>query len=424
VTYRPYMPEGDKAAVHRILREVGWLDRGHEEAWDMVLGCGQAFVAEINGNAECIVSTVPGTMLYLDQELPLAEVNAVAASRIARQRGLTKGLVAHVLAAAAAQGAILSRVCVFDQGYYDQVGFGSGPYEHTFTFDPATLKCGSAAPPERARSAPDVRAQARVPRRLDVSDAALIHASRLARRRGHGSANYSAVEVTASELRQSDTAFGLGYCDGPSGELTHHFWVAPERVAHGPYAIQWMAYQTTAQFLELMALIKSLADQVQSVRLREPPGIQLQDLLRRPFRQHRATEQSRFASNHSAYAFWQARVCDLPACLARTHLDCREMRSNLRLTDPIEGLLHDAAPWRGVAGEYVVTLGPASRADRGSDPALPTLTASVNAFTRLWLGVRPATGLAVTDDLAGPASLLEQLDRALRLPEPKPDWDF
>jgi hypothetical protein len=48
----------------------------------------------------------------------------------------------------------------------------------------------------------------------------------------------------------------------------------------------------------------------------------------------------------------------------------------------------------------------------------------VNAFSRLWLGVRPASGLAVTDDLAGPSALLEQLDRVLLLPEPKPDWDF
>jgi hypothetical protein len=42
----------------------------------------------------------------------------------------------------------------------------------------------------------------------------------------------------------------------------------------------------------------------------------------------------------------------------------------------------------------------------------------------LWLGVRPATGLAVTDELSGPPELLEALDWVLRLPDPKPDWDF
>lgn len=90
----------------------------------------------------------------------------------------------------------------------------------------------------------------------------------------------------------------------------------------------------------------------------------------------------------------------------------------------IDHALGEDAQWRGVAGDYVVTLGPSSRAEQGSDDALPTLSASVNAFTRMWLGVRPATGLAVTDNLAGPPPLLEALDPVLRLPDPKPDWDF
>jgi hypothetical protein len=48
----------------------------------------------------------------------------------------------------------------------------------------------------------------------------------------------------------------------------------------------------------------------------------------------------------------------------------------------------------------------------------------VNAFTRLWLGVRSATSLSWTDHLQAPESLLNQLDNALRLPTPMPDWDF
>jgi hypothetical protein len=408
--YRQYDRETDRAGVYRILREVGWLEAGKEEPWDAAFACSRASVAEVNGEPESVVATIPGTMLYLEQELPLAEINAVATSRIARQRGLTKGLVAHALARAVAEGAILSRVCVFDQGYYNQTGFGSGGYEHTLTFDPLTLR---------------IDKEPRVPRRLGADDAELIHASRLTRWRVHGGANYPAVGVTAVELLYAaDKGFGVGYCDGPNGELTHHFWCVPEQPDHGPYGIQWMAYQTGEQFLELMAVIKSLGDQVQMVRMREPAGIQLQDFVRRPFRQHRATEHSRYENRNAAYAFWQVRVCDLPRCLAATHLDCGEVRFNLRLSDPIERLLEHAAPWRGVAGEYVVTLGPQSNAKPGADAGLPTLTASVNAFSRMWLGVRPATGLAVTDDLDGPPALLTALDQALRLPEPKPDWDF
>ncbi|MBN1461555.1 MAG: hypothetical protein JXA57_18655, partial [Armatimonadetes bacterium] len=86
--------------------------------------------------------------------------------------------------------------------------------------------------------------------------------------------------------------------------------------------------------------------------------------------------------------------------------------------------LEEGASWRGVAGRYLVTLGPSSGAELGENASLPTLRASVNAFTRMWLGVRPATGLAVTDDLSGPPELLDHLDSVLRLPEPKPDWDF
>ena len=91
---------------------------------------------------------------------------------------------------------------------------------------------------------------------------------------------------------------------------------------------------------------------------------------------------------------------------------------------PIEQYLPDDASWRGTGGDYVVTLGAACGAERGTDAGLPTLTATVNAFTRLWLGVGPPMGLAFTDDLDGPRDLLEQLDHVLRLPAPHPDWDF
>jgi hypothetical protein len=126
----------------------------------------------------------------------------------------------------------------------------------------------------------------------------------------------------------------------------------------------------------------------------------------------------------AAYAFWQVRVLDLMRCLAHTRLHCPEIRFGLRLTDPVESLLEESAVWRGVAGEYIVTLGACCSAQPGFDASLPTLTASVNAFSRLWLGVRPATGLAVTDDLSGPDDLLARLDQAFLLPQPKPDWDF
>ena len=112
-----------------------------------------------------------------------------------------------------------------------------------------------------------------------------------------------------------------------------------------------------------------------------------------------------------------------------SHLALGVPRMLLRLpygkdTDPIEAFLDEKSPWGGVTGSYVVTLGPSSGAEPGTDSSLPTLTATIGAFTRLWLGVRPASGLTVTDRLSGPTELLEQLDWVLQLPDPKPDWDF
>lgn len=58
-----------------------------------------------------------------------------------------------------------------------------------------------------------------------------------------------------------------------------------------------------------------------------------------------------------AAAYWQMRICDLPGCLARTYLPGEEVRFNLKLTDPVEDVPGEDAQWRGVAGDYVVTLG-------------------------------------------------------------------
>ena len=80
--------------------------------------------------------------------------------------------------------------------------------------------------------------------------------------------------------------------------------------------------------------------------------------------------------------------------------------------------------WQGVAGDYVVTLGEQSFAQPGVEDGLDTLNASVGAFTRMWLGVRNASALSLTDDLSGSNTLLRSLDQALHLPSPHFGWDF
>jgi hypothetical protein len=168
-----------------------------------------------------------------------------------------------------------------------------------------------------------------------------------------------------------------------------------------------------------------MGDQIRVVKMREPPGIQLQDLLGTPFRRRHISEKAKYETRADAVAYWQIRICDLPGCMARTRLQGSDARFNLTLHDPIERYLAEDAGWGGVGGRYVVTLGASSGAEEGSDDTLPVLRASVGAFTRLWLGVRQATSLSVTDDLSGPPELLRELDEVLLcMPDPKLDWDI
>jgi GNAT superfamily N-acetyltransferase len=408
VEHRVYDPAKDKKAAHRIWAEVGWLEQGPEEATDCLIEAGRALVADIRGEAECMVTTMPGVFRYLAEDLPFCAVTSVATSHIARRQGLAARLLARIIAEDAADGALMAGLGMFDQGFYNRLGFGTGAYEHWVAFDPATL---------------DVATEARVPYRLTLDDWEKVHASRLARKRRHGACSLFSPAATRAEMLWTSNSFGLGYYDGSNGELTHHLWGA-SRGENGPYGVWWLSYRTGAQFLELMALLKGISDQVRMVRMNEPPGIQLQDLLKKPFRLRQITRKSEFENVMRSTAYWQVRICDLEKCLERTHLRGEALRFNLKLHDPLERYLDEGAPWRGVGGDYVATLGSDSGAERGVDHALPTLDVSVGAFTRLWLGVRPATSLAVTDHLSGPQELLEALDWALCLPEPHLDWDF
>jgi hypothetical protein len=406
---RDYDPGKDKEAVQRIWLETGWLEKEKLDVLDIVIESNRAMVAEVNGEAECLVLGAPGTIRYLDQVLPFFAVTGVTTSRVARKQGLASRLTARMLAASAAEGGLVGGLGMFEQGFYNQLGFGTGGYEHWTGFDPARLQ---------------VKREARIPQRITADDWAAVHASRLARMQGHGSCNLEPAGLTRAEMVWASKGFGLGYYDGPHGELLHHIWCNAREVESGPYTVAWTSFRTWEQFLELMALVRNLGDQVRLVRMREPPTIQLQDLIQQPFKQRQVSERSRFETGTRASAYWQMRICDLPGCLERTRLPGGPVRFNLALSDPVERFVEKSLPWHGTGGDYVVSLGRSSGAEPGRDPLLPTLAASVGAFTRMWLGVRPATGLAVTDDLSGPRELLAELDEVLRLPEPRPDWDF
>lgn len=408
---RNYDPAKEAKAAHRIWRETAWVTEDEQEkAMDVFLSNARVLVAELGGEPECLAAAMDAEMAYLDETLSVSVVASVTTSRVARKRRLAQYTTAQLIAEEAEAGAAVSTLGIFEQGFYNQLGYGSGGYEHWIAFDPAELM---------------VKQDFRVPKRLGKDDYKAIHQSLLDRKRSHGSVFIKPPEFYQGETMFDSKAFGLGYFDGEQGELTHFFWINPGDGEHGPYRVIAMAFQANDQLLELLALIKSLGDQVRLVKMDEPAGVQLQDFIRHPFRAMMRTEHSRnYESQNRALSYWQMRICDLDACLARTHLNCDELSFNLELSDPIEDLLPEDVAWRGIGGNYVVTLGPNSSAKTGVDGTLPTLKASVGAFTRLWLGVQPATGLAVTDNLSGPTELLDTLERSIRLPQPHPGLDY
>ena len=432
---RYFERERDLKAIQRIWYEIGWIDSeaGAAAVADFA-DTGSCLTAAIDGEAECMAHTSPGVMRYVNarrnprlkpglpdeigEDLRFCAVTAVMTSRIARRLGLALQLTARQVAAAALEGVPLAVLGVFDQGFYDRLGFGTGSYESMHRFDPATLR---------------VDAPSRPPKRLNKDDWRAVHGAMMTRRRGHGGCLLTEPELMKAELGLRPGGFGLGY--ETDGTLTHCLWFDTRNVEHGPYRVEMLAYRDGDQLLELLGLLKTLGDQVSLIEMPEPPDIQLESLLDQPIRNRRNTRKSDFAASHQALAWWQVRVLDVAACVERRHWPGDEVRFNLTLTDPIGGYLPDGS-WGGCGGDYWISIGTRSFAEHGHRAGLPTLHASVGAFSRLWLGVAPASSLAVTDDFrisggvrgaasnAGSGYLLERLDEALCMPRPQLGWDF
>jgi hypothetical protein len=75
--------------------------------------------------------------------------------------------------------------------------------------------------------------------------------------------------------------------------LTHFIWIYGLGKEHGPYRVNLTVYRSREQLRELLALIKSFGDQIDLVRMFEPPDVQLQDFLERPFQMRRMTEKAK-----------------------------------------------------------------------------------------------------------------------------------
>lgn len=404
---RPYDEQRDLAAVTRMWREVGWIDDSDEqaEALRRFLGRGTALLADVAGEAECMVHRTPGSIRYVTTDLPLCAISGVTTSHVGRRQGLASALMVEALGAGAEEGAAVASLGFFEQGFYDRFGFGTGTYEHRLTFDPASL---TVPPPDRP------------PVRLGRTDMPELHGLMTRRHRGHGSVVIEPSDWFDLEWAWTDKPFALGFRND-DGRLTHAL-LGSMKDEHGPYEIAVLAYEEPQQLLELLGFVRTLGDQVNSVTIAdEPPEVQLQDLIREPVRQRRVARLAGGSGAlHQAIAEQQDRILDLGACIAAVRLRTPPVSFGLRLHDPLEAL----GGWPGIGGTYTVRLGARSTVSDGADGELPVLEASVGAFTRLWLGVRPATGLTLTDDLHGPPQLLESLDEAFRLPAPRAGWSY
>ena len=129
------------------------------------------------------------------------------------------------------------------------------------------------------------------------------------------------------------------------------------------------------------------------------------------------------------YDYFEAVI--LPTTIEENKREIRKLETSYQMWEdkkldynPIEKYLMDESEWKGISGEYCITVGEKSNCVKGFQDQLPTLSASIGAFTRLWMGVNTATGLRTSDELDGSDELLNQLDSIFRLPKPLPDLDF
>ena len=414
MTNRPFRPlnyDRDIKSIERIWIECGWIDDDEDDR-KITAGFfrhGFTEVATIDDQPECAVHWTPGRVQYQEESLPMAAVSAVTTSHIARQQGFARELTARALARQFKDGFLVSALGMFDQGFYNKLGFGTGPYEVLVHFDPATLTVNSGFRP---------------PKRLTADDYKAVHHALIHRRKNHGATDLLPPESVLAEMKWTEKPFGLGYFDGPDNSLSHFIW-GNMKDEHGPYEITARAYQNDQQLLELLALIRSLGDQVNSMNMLEFGDFQVQDLLKQPFRTRRSTQGSKHEQIHQSLAYWQLRILNLQACLAQTHFTAGPgVKFNLSLHDPLGEILGNEVSWQGISGDYVVALGSECSATPGRDKNLPDLRASVSAFSRLWFGVRPASHLAFSDNLEGSPGLIKALDELIRLPTPHFGWDF
>ena len=406
MNYRKYQPKKHKESVRRIWREIGWMSKENYDAMDIEIENSETIVKEINGEAETLVSSVMGNYNYNGTNLNLSAIIAVTTSLVARKKGYAGKLTAQKIAEDVKSGAEICGLGMFEQGYYDRLGFGSIGYQNWIQFCPENL---------------NLKINRKVPKRYSVDDYIKIHESRIKRIKKHGALDLP-EHITRAGLKFNEKkSLALGY-ENDKGDISHHLLLRDANSSHGPMFVDWMAYRNYDQFIELIGLLKSFEDQIFAIKMPEPPLMQFQDFLDKPFRNYRKTDKSKYRSFNKAQATHQFRIVNLFKCIEKTVIK-ENVKFNLILHDPIEEFLNNN-DWKGISGNYILDLGKRSAAKKGYSEKLSTLECDVNNFTRMWLGVLPASVLQIYENFDCDEKLIKKLDDVFNFHKPCIDWGF
>lgn len=401
--------ESDLDSMVRIWQEVGWISREEKEAVKTLFQAGDGYAADLEDKLEATLLSLPADMKYGEDLLALQALSGLVVSPRARRQGLAGRLMTQVLEEAVRSGQALSALVMFEQGFYDGLGFGLGGYRNIFTFDPDLL---------------DVEMEAGIPERLTAGDWGPIHRALEERCRAHCGLNITSADFIKAEMEwDKGEGYGLGFRDG-EGKISHFVWLWRRGDAHGPLMVKFLAWQTQDQLLELLSLISSLGDQIHAVQMSEPHSLRLRDFITYPHKQERITAESKYSYKSRVEAPWQLKILDLERCVNALSLEGIELEFNLELDDPLLEHVDSDSP-AVITGDYSLKLGVQSDLKQGEVQGLPTLSASIDAFTRLWLGAASPLELSASSMFSAPPGLLEELEQAFRrLPEPNLELYF
>lgn len=392
-------------------KDAGWLAKGLEKAAEEFIGAGSALVGLENGKAVALATSGKGSFHHClhGGELPFCAVKSVNVAFHGRKLGYAARLTSALLAEAGERGDACAGLGMFEQGFYDRLGFANMPYWNSLQLRPS-----------------DIAIQGEMssrPVRLAAEDWEEIHRNRTQRYRCHGSLNLSSATTKAS-IGFSPGCFALGFRNR-AGELTHHVFFEKISGEHGPALTGWLVFSNHEQFRDLMILLKSMGDQIDLVRISEPPGLQLQSLVKKPLSARRRTLSApRERAEVRSLAWTQCRILSPTGCIDGMNCPGKPCSFNLILHDPIEEHLEGRGSWRGCSGEYTVNLSSGSCVESGLSRGLQLLECSVNAFSMLWSGSTRASLLPYLFSVNAPVELLEDIEQSMPMPEPFYDWEL